>query len=124
VQPRCQLRHRRRPARRRRLHRPLTPLAHAGGSSNEENFKETAGLPPIAYLHQQRAELAASLLLHTEQSVAQIAEAVGWPDPNYFARRFKSHFGLSASDYRSGFSHNAIRLASGTVMTGNQALPA
>ena len=69
-------------------------------------------------------ELAASLLLRTEQSVAQIAQAVGWPDPNYFARRFKSHFGLSASDYRSGFSHNAIRFASGTVVMSNQAMPA
>jgi AraC family transcriptional regulator, L-rhamnose operon transcriptional activator RhaR len=52
--------------------------------------------------------MAASLLLHTDQPIAQIAQTVGWPDPNYFARRFRSHFGLSASVYRSTFGHNAV----------------
>jgi AraC family L-rhamnose operon transcriptional activator RhaR len=28
---------------------------------------------------------------------------VGWPDPNYFARRFRSHFGLSATTFRERF---------------------
>jgi AraC family L-rhamnose operon transcriptional activator RhaR len=86
-------------------------------------FKHATGMPPLAYLSQHRVETAASLLLHTDQSIAQIARTVGWPDPNYFARRFRSHFGLSASVYRSTFRHNAVRLGSGTVVTGypNQA---
>ncbi|WLW50824.1 AraC family transcriptional regulator [Streptomyces sp. SX92] len=81
-------------------------------------FKSATGVPPLAYLSQHRVEIAASLLLHTDQSVAQIATAVGWPDPNYFARRFRSHFGLSPSTYRSTFSQNAVRLGSGTVISG------
>jgi AraC family L-rhamnose operon transcriptional activator RhaR len=29
---------------------------------------------------------------------------VGWDDPNYFARRFKAHFGISATRYRQQFT--------------------
>jgi AraC-like DNA-binding protein len=62
------------------------------------------GLPPMAYLARQRVEAAAEQLLHTESSVSQIGRA-GWPDQNYFARRFKAHFGLSATEYRNRFAH-------------------
>ncbi|MCY1139667.1 AraC family transcriptional regulator [Actinoplanes sp. Pm04-4] len=67
-------------------------------------FKAATGLPPMAYLSRFRVELAASRLLHTDQPINRIGESVGWPDQNYFARRFKSHYGLSASTYRSRFT--------------------
>ncbi|MBB5139562.1 AraC family L-rhamnose operon transcriptional activator RhaR [Thermocatellispora tengchongensis] len=74
-------------------------------------FKSSVGLPPMAYLAQQRAETAAALLLGTGQSVSEIGQSVGWSDQNYFARRFKAHFGMSATAYRARFSSNAFRLA-------------
>ncbi|MGK5685504.1 AraC family transcriptional regulator [Actinoplanes sp. URMC 104] len=67
-------------------------------------FKAATGLPPMAYLSRHRVELAAARLLHTDQPINRIGESVGWPDQNYFARRFKSHYGLSASDYRNRFT--------------------
>jgi AraC family L-rhamnose operon transcriptional activator RhaR len=67
-------------------------------------FKAATGLPPLAYLARCRAERAAALLLRTAVPVAEIGLQVGWPDPNYFARRFRQHFGLSASQYRRRFS--------------------
>lgn len=67
-------------------------------------FKSATGLPPMAYLSRHRVELAAVQLLHTDLPVSRIGESVGWPDQNYFARRFKSHFGLSASTYRQRFN--------------------
>ena len=36
-------------------------------------------------------------LLHSDEPVTGIGRAVGWPDQNYFARRFKAHYGLSAT---------------------------
>jgi AraC family L-rhamnose operon transcriptional activator RhaR len=70
-------------------------------------FKAAAGLPPIAYLAQLRVEHAAVLLLHTDEPVTAVGRAVGWPDQNYFARRFKAHYGLSATTYRQRFATHA-----------------
>lgn len=64
-------------------------------------FKSVTGLPPMAYLARHRVETAAILLLTSRESIAQIGATVGWPDQNYFARRFKAHFGLSARAYRA-----------------------
>jgi AraC family L-rhamnose operon transcriptional activator RhaR len=73
-------------------------------------FKSVTGLPPMAYLTQHRAELAATRLLQTDEQVNAIGESVGWADPNYFARRFRAHFGLSASAYRAQFTTKTRRL--------------
>jgi AraC family L-rhamnose operon transcriptional activator RhaR len=67
-------------------------------------FKSSTGLPPMAYLSRHRVELAGVRLLHTDQPIHRIGESVGWPDQNYFARRFKSHYGMSASTYRARFA--------------------
>ncbi|MER6944143.1 AraC family transcriptional regulator [Nonomuraea sp. NPDC000554] len=66
-------------------------------------FKSATGLPPMAYLARLRVETASDLLLRTDDPVTAIARAVGWPDQSYFARRFKSYFGLSATVYRNRF---------------------
>jgi AraC family L-rhamnose operon transcriptional activator RhaR len=66
-------------------------------------FKRATGLPPMMYLARYRAERAASLLLRTNRPVSDIAAEVGWDDPNHFARRFRDHFGISASAYRARF---------------------
>jgi AraC family transcriptional regulator, L-rhamnose operon transcriptional activator RhaR len=73
-------------------------------------FKAATGLPPMAYLAQVRAEQAAVLLLHSDEPVTCIGRAVGWPDQNYFARRFKAHYGLSATTYREPFATEAVHL--------------
>jgi AraC-like DNA-binding protein len=73
-------------------------------------FKDASGVPPMAYLARRRVETAAEQLLHSSDPIHQIGRAVGWPDQNYFARRFKAHFGLSATDYRGRFAGGARRL--------------
>lgn len=84
--------------------RELADLLHLAPGYLVRLFKGATGLPPMAYLARLRVELAATRLLHTDHSIAHIARSVGWPDQNYFARRFKVHFGLSASVYRARFT--------------------
>jgi AraC family transcriptional regulator, L-rhamnose operon transcriptional activator RhaR len=73
-------------------------------------FNAATGLPPMAYLGQLRAEHAAVLLLHSDEPVTSIGRAVGWPDQSAFARRFKAHYGLSATTYRKRFATRAAHL--------------
>jgi Helix-turn-helix domain len=73
-------------------------------------FNAATGLPPMAYLGQLRAEHAAVLLLHSDEPVTSIGRAVGWPDQSGFARRFKAHYGLSATTYRKRFATRGSHL--------------
>jgi len=63
-------------------------------------FTKTAGLPPMAYLRRRRLEMATRLLIYSDLLVGEVGNSVGWPDANYFARRFRSEFGVSPSSYR------------------------
>lgn len=72
-------------------------------------FRSQTGAPPMQFLAKIRAERAAVLLLRTNRDVGVIGEQVGWDDPNYFARRFKSHFGISATKYREKFAKVAAQ---------------
>lgn len=62
-------------------------------------FKETAWLTPMNYLRIYRLEEAAKLLRQGKGSVSDIALACGFPDPNYFTRCFKKHFGVPPRNF-------------------------
>jgi AraC family transcriptional regulator of arabinose operon len=51
-------------------------------------------------LRGRRVYYAARLLKETNLSIAQIAHAVGYNDPDSLARSFKTHCGISPTDYR------------------------
>jgi AraC family transcriptional regulator, L-rhamnose operon transcriptional activator RhaR len=54
----------------------------------------------MAHLSALRAEAAATRLLRSDDPVASVGAAVGWSDPNSFARRFRAHFGTSPTAFR------------------------
>jgi AraC family transcriptional regulator, L-rhamnose operon transcriptional activator RhaR len=83
-------------------------------------FKSATGLPPMAFLARHRVEIAAVRLLETDEPISRVGESVGWPDQNYFARRFKAHFGLSASAYRAQFVHRPVRLPVSPAVTAGR----
>jgi len=69
-------------------------------------FQAHTHSPPMQFLAHLRAERAAVLLLRTTRDISVIGQQVGWDDPNYFARRFKAHFGMSATKYREKFARS------------------
>lgn len=63
-------------------------------------FKQQLHLSPQQYLTQYRMEKAASLLIHTENRVSDIAHAVGYEDPLSFTKTFKKIFRKSPLQFR------------------------
>jgi AraC-like DNA-binding protein len=63
-------------------------------------YKKFFGLTPFAELVQARALLATKLLLHSNKSVAEIAELCGWENYRYFDRVFRKSAGVSPSEFR------------------------
>jgi AraC family transcriptional regulator, L-rhamnose operon transcriptional activator RhaR len=66
-------------------------------------FKREMGESPHSYLSGLRARRAAQYLIHSESTVTQVGEEVGWSDLGYFSRRFRHHFGISPREYRQKY---------------------
>lgn len=63
-------------------------------------IKKETGRTFTDLVTERRMEKAQELLAHTGMRVAEVAEAVGFEDEAYFARRFKQRFTLAPRDYR------------------------
>lgn len=81
----------------------LAAAAALDPSALTRHFRRTYGVAPLAYLNQRRAERAAYLLVASSEPVGVVGAEVGWFDPNYFARRFRSALGMTPSSYRFRF---------------------
>jgi len=66
-------------------------------------FRTVTGETLAAYVHRQRLERAAvSLIHHPDQSVLAVALDHGFASAAGFARAFRGHFGMSATEWRAG----------------------
>ena len=63
-------------------------------------FKQYMGVSPINYITRSRLSFACELLKGTDLSVKEIAISVGYEDPHFFSRVFKSNIGLSPKEFR------------------------
>jgi AraC family transcriptional regulator, arabinose operon regulatory protein len=63
-------------------------------------FKRWAGFSPIDFFIRLRMLHAERLLAATRMSVKEIAASLGYNDPLYFSRLFKSICGIAPSGYR------------------------
>lgn len=61
-----------------------------------------AGSSPAAMLDARALLEARRLLLYSQLSVSEIADAVGFEDPAYFSRFFARHVGISPRGFRAG----------------------
>ena len=65
-----------------------------------ERFKQVLSDTPMAYLTRWRLQLGAQLLRSTSNSVAAIADEVGYESEASFNRAFKREFGLPPARFR------------------------
>ena len=63
-------------------------------------FKAAYGITPYAYFLERKIKLAKDMLLNTNLSVKQIANALSFSDEYYFSNVFKQKTGVSPSKYR------------------------
>ncbi len=63
-------------------------------------FRAHIGIGYADYVQMHRLNVAARLVLMTDQSLAQIAYAVGFATPSYFSTCFSERFGASPRTYR------------------------
>lgn len=67
-------------------------------------FKKLVGLTFNDYIRQERILMAEQLLIGSNQSVAWIANAVGYGDVKYFSHIFHEQTGLLPSEFRAQFN--------------------
>lgn len=80
--------------------RDLARLVCLSPSRFKTRFKAEIGVPPADYIARERIERAKEMLRGGQESVTAIAEAVGYPNPQYFATVFKRYTGQTPSRFR------------------------
>jgi AraC-like DNA-binding protein/mannose-6-phosphate isomerase-like protein (cupin superfamily) len=71
-------------------------------------FKEVTGLSFLKYLNHYRVERAQAMLTHSDDSMKNICQEVGFCDQSYFGAVFRKVVGLTPAEYRRRFKSNAI----------------
>ena len=71
-------------------------------------LKEKKGVTLRQYIISYRLKLAKSLLELTSKSTQDIADECGFTDSSYFAKSFKSAFGVTPKEYRNKFKDEFV----------------
>jgi AraC-like DNA-binding protein len=79
----------------------LAELAGFSPSHFSARFKTVTGFSVIEYVKRLRMARARQLLITSDHTVAEIATAVGYPDPFYFSRQFRAVNGVSPRTFRA-----------------------
>ncbi|HVF35675.1 MAG TPA: helix-turn-helix domain-containing protein [Candidatus Saccharimonadia bacterium] len=82
--------------------RELADVAHLSVWHFVRSFGHVYGETPHRYLTRVRLEAAARALRAGDEAIAVVAERHGYDNRCAFARLFRSHFGVTASQYRRG----------------------
>ena len=64
-------------------------------------MKKYLAVPMMQYVIHLRISEAQTLLLDTTYPIRQIAQMVGYPNPNYFSNVFRKITGVSPNEYRN-----------------------
>lgn len=62
-------------------------------------LKALTGLSTNHFIRRQRINIAADLLSRSDINISEVGYMVGFNDPSYFAKCFKTHYGCTPSEY-------------------------
>jgi AraC-like DNA-binding protein len=79
----------------------LSAMVGLSQSSFFELFRKATQATPLQWFIRARMRRACELLERTNLPVKQIADQVGYEDPLYFSRAFKSVWGIPPTEYRA-----------------------
>ena len=85
----------------------LPAISRAAGLSVDHFgrfFRERVGISPMRWLQELRVRQSRFLLERSALLVEEIATEVGFQDPFHFSRVFKTHSGMSPTEYRERHS--------------------
>jgi AraC family transcriptional regulator len=75
----------------------IAAVARVSPSHLKTIFKKSMGIPVFQYVIQRRVELAKSLLLQENLSIAEVASASGFTHQSHLARHMRRKLGASPS---------------------------
>ncbi len=81
----------------------LEELAEHMGMSKfyfSRKFREYFGVSPGTYIAESRVNLAKKYLVSTNDTLARIAELLGYADQSHFSKQFRQYTGMNPSEYR------------------------
>jgi len=78
----------------------LARRCHVSPSQFRRVFRKLFGKSPLQFILNVRLQAAADLLANSHQTITEIALECGFHEPNYFTRQFRTHIGLTPSQYR------------------------
>lgn len=81
----------------------LCRLVNMNRTSLNQKFKAQIGYTAIEYLLRYRIKIACDALSHTNLSLTEIAEAIGFKYYTYFIKQFTAKIGMSPTEYRQEY---------------------
>lgn len=88
-----------------RYNQPLTTkdmaaAFHLSESQLRRRFIAQYDVPPMVYRNRLRCRIGRELLMHTDRTIADIAEHLGFSAPSDFYRLFRKYYGISPRQVR------------------------
>ena len=81
----------------------LADMLYLSKGRFEHLFRENIGVPPLQYINEMRLKKAMSLIKGSDNSMTEIAAAVGFSDYNHFGRLFQRYYGCTPRQAQQRF---------------------